>query len=381
MISCPCQDICGGCSFRHQTLPDYQAQKFTAFKSVFKDLLGTEVNFAAPIFIPDGTRRRASFAFRSSKGKLVLGFNQRQSSSLVDLKNCPLLTPKINANLPAIRDLISEVCSIPLTAKGKKKLAATHIASGDAWICDADNGLDLVLEFDAELNLGHRMSIFEIAQQIPDLIRVSHRRSPEAPAEPLLEKSKPFIKISDYAVYIPAGTFLQPSTAGEQALTSLVLKYLGTTRGPIADLFCGVGTLSYPLAALDISNKITALDSSVTLLEGFRQSVNKNMIPNIEVQSRNLFKYPLDAKELSKFVALVIDPPRAGAGAQVAELAKALPTSRPSKVIAVSCNPHSFVKDAAVLLSAGYQLVEVTMVDQFAYSNHSELVALFTLNF
>ena len=102
------------------------------------------------------------------------------------------------------------------------------------------------------------------------------------------------------------------------------------------------------------------------------------MLNNIEIETKNLFKYPLDTNELAGFKAVVFDPPRAGAEAQAKELAKLEKTIRPEKVIAVSCNPQSFVRDANILTNGGYVLQEITLVDQFIYSNHSELVALFT---
>ena len=113
-------------------------------------------------------------------------------------------------------------------------------------------------------------------------------------------------------------------------------------------------------------------------MDGFRRSINKNMIANVETAVKNLFKYPLDTSELKGFAAVVFDPPRAGAEAQAAQLAALPEADRPAKIIAVSCNPHSFVRDANILLAGGYKLAEVTIVDQFVYSNHSELVALFT---
>ena len=144
-------------------------------------------------------------------------------------------------------------------------------------------------------------------------------------------------------------------------------------------MFCGVGTFSYPLAAMQ-ENKIISVDSSVELLQGFRHSVNANMLSNINIVERNLFKYPLEGDELVGFSAIVFDPPRAGAEAQVRAISKLATKDLPQKIIAVSCNPHSFIKDAEILLNAGYSISEITLVDQFAYSNHSELVALFTLN-
>ena len=377
-MTCLYADICGGCQNRHLSQEEYRERKILSVKQILSQIKSADINFGEPVFVPDGTRRRASMAFVRRKGKVILGFNEAASKNIVDCETCALLTPKLNETLPFVRKLLEEVCAIPFSSKKKgKKVVQTFLEGGDIWLCEADNGIDIVLEFGSKLELGHRMAIFELAQTEDNVIRISHRQHADAEAEPIVEKSAPYIKIADTFVYIPAGTFLQPSKAGEQALVSLVLKYLGETTGKIADLFCGVGTFSYPLAR-NVKNKIIAVDSSERLLEGFRRSVNKNMISNIEILTKNLFKYPLDVKELQGFSAVVFDPPRAGAAAQVAELAALPQSERPEKIIAVSCNPGTFVNDANKLIEGGYKLIEVTIVDQFIYSNHSELVALFT---
>lgn len=378
-MTCPYAQICGGCLQRGQELKSYQEAKEMVFRKILGNINQDNLNFGASVFVPDNTRRRASMAFHHRKGKITLGFNEAKSNNLIDCETCALLTPKLNANLPHIRRLLTEICAIPVVEnKGKgKKANITYISDGDIWLCDADNGIDVVLEFDKKLELGHRMAIFELSQTFEEIIRVSHRCKVEDEAEAIVEKIKPYIKIANTFVYVPAGTFLQPSKEGEQALVDLVLKYLGDTTGKIADLFCGVGTFSYPLAQ-NINNKIIAVDSSPRLLDGFRQTVNKNMIPNIEIVTKNLFKYPLDEKELKGIEAVVFDPPRAGASAQIKKISEMSAGEQPKKIIAVSCNPHSFISDANLLLAAGYHLDEVTMVDQFIYSNHSELVALFT---
>ncbi|MBQ1612167.1 MAG: methyltransferase, partial [Alphaproteobacteria bacterium] len=158
----------------------------------------------------------------------------------------------------------------------------------------------------------------------------------------------------------------------------LASSYLDEIHGNIADLFCGVGTFSYALAN-DNERQITAVDSSVELLSGFQESLNRQMITNIKIENRNLFKYPLTGKELCGYQAILFDPPRAGAKEQVAEISRLNNEDKPQKIVAISCNPHSFVRDANILIQGGYQLMKVTMVDQFVYSNHSELVALFAL--
>ena len=379
-MACPYHNICGGCLYRNLSMPDYQSRKEQNFKKILSGLIQPDVKFGTPVFIGDNVRRRASMAFSFHKGNLRLGFNQRQSAELVDISACNLLTPRLNANLTNIRALLAELCTVPLAnnnAKKGKKTVPQYISGGDVWLCDADNGIDIVMEFAGGLALEHRMIIFEKAQDFADIIRISHREKPDSAGEPLIEKVKPQIKMGNYDVYIPAGTFLQPSKAGEQALVGLVMKYLAGTEGRIADLFCGVGTFSYPLAE-NKNNKILAADSSPALLEGFRRSLNKNMISNVEVVNKNLFKYPFDEKELSGFDVIIFDPPRAGAAAQTAQIASF--ADKPKKLIAVSCNPHSFVKDANTLITAGYELKEVTLVDQFVFSDHSELVACFELS-
>lgn len=375
-MECPYQEQCGGCAFRHLSLDEYKQNKINQVKKILSGLNSSDYHWQVPFFMADGQRRRASLAFKYKKGKLEFGFNQKQSNEIVDIENCLLLTPKINANLKFIRNLINELCAVKLPIRKKNKIIGyQNLQNGDVWLTEADNGLDVVLEFDAELNLDYRMIISEQGNQASDVIRISHRRKVDAKSETIIEKVKPYIDIAGYHVLIPAGTFLQAGKASEKAMVNLVQKYIGDDEGKIADLFCGVGTFSYPLST-NKNNQITAIDSSAELLEGFKQSVNANMIPNIKILAKNLFKYPLDEKELAEFDIIVFDPPRAGAEAQVKKIASA--SKQPQKIVAVSCNPHSFVRDANILLESGYHLQEITLIDQFTYSNHSELVALFT---
>lgn len=375
-MTCPYQEQCGGCQCRHLSLEEYKKYKIEQIKKILSELNSQDYHFAEPFFLEDGGRRRASLAFKYKKGSLTLGFNQRQSNEIVNLASCLLLTPKINANLENIRQLLSALCQIKIPLRKKNKVIGyENLQAGDVWLTEADNGIDVVLEFDKDLNLDYRMLISELGQQYSDIIRISHRRKADSQTETVLEKIKPFIKIAGYEVFIPAGTFLQAGKASETAMINLVMKYIDQSEGKIADLFCGVGTFSYPLS-VNKNNKITAIDSSASLLDGFKYSVNKSMIPNIEIITRNLFKYPLDEKEISSFDVVVFDPPRAGALEQVKKIVEA--AKQPQKIIAVSCNPHSFVRDANILISGGYHLHEVSLIDQFCYSNHSELVALFT---
>ncbi len=372
-----CCEKCGGCDYRNLVKNEYQKLKIAEFTATIKSINSSDFKLMPPVFTEDGKRRRATFAFEYKKKNLLFGFNQKASHQLVDVDMCCSLTPKINKNIEFIRNLVLMICSQPYTEKQGKKIVQKTIAGGDVFVCEADNGLDIVLEFSAPLTLDYRMIISDAVNSSPDIIRISHRLSQHSESETLVEKNSPYIKSGKHKVYIPAGTFLQPSAEGQTSLENLVLKYFSDFSGNIADLFCGVGTFSY-LFAQHKKIKVTAIDSSAALLKGFNASVNRNQITNIKIVNKNLFKYPLDENELKEFDALIFDPPRAGAK----ELCRSIASSqnKPEKIVAISCNPQTFVNDANTLISGGYKLEEITMVDQFPYSNHSELVAFFTKN-
>lgn len=377
-MTCPYSSQCGGCRYRNLNKAEYQELKQKQFLEKLKSLKQAPESYGQAVFIEDGQRRRATFAFEKRKGKVTLGFNAYHSKEIINIEQCPLITPRLNKIIPSIRTLTEILCRKKQDKRiKKKKYQTSEITKGDISLSEADNGIDIVLEIKEELDLEQREAIFDFVQKEADVIRISQRRTLQRQAEPIVEKGHPMVKMGGIDVYIPAGTFLQASKAAETALINQVQKYIGEDTGLIADLFCGVGTFSYPLSRQK-ENKILAVDSSDELLTAFEHSVNKNKIQNIKIEKRNLFKYPLSSDELKGFDIVVFDPPRAGAKAQVKELAAIPEQNKPDKIIAVSCNPESFVQDANILQENGYRLITTTLVDQFIYSTHMELTALFT---
>lgn len=375
-MSCPYEKTCGGCLFRELREEEYRRQKIATFEKIISNINQKEIAFGEPIFIGDGARRRAEFSFEYRRGKIILGYNQRQTHEIVDISACLLLCEKINQLLPKLRDFLSELCSISITKKEKGgKRRNISVQKGQIFLTSCANGVDISLETAENPEFDHRLLVADLVNNNSEIIRFSWKNA-KGYSETIVQKAPPFINIAGYQIKIPSATFLQASEQSEKALIDLVQKYIGDLSGNIADLFCGIGTFSYPLA-MNIKNKITAVDSSKELLAEFQKNVNLNEIPNIKIIERNLFKYPLDGEELKGFSAVVFDPPRAGAVAQTKALAELKYEEKPQKIVAVSCNPHTFVNDANVLLDGGYNIKEVTPVDQFAYSNHMELVSLF----
>ena len=372
-MNCLYSSQCGGCPYRNLSDAEYRKLKQNNLSTVLNHLHKPVTNLNQPIFIDDGQRRRAALTFEYLKGKLSFGFNETSSHKIVNIEQCLSLTPEINRILSPIKNLLIELCSITYQTKQGKKLLTQHLQKGDVLICEADNGLDIVLEYNAPIDINTRMIIADFCQNCPQVIRISHRTGPDSFCETLLQKAIPFVTMGKFSVHIPAGNFLQASRKSEQVIADLVIQYLGETSGKIADLFCGVGTFSYYITSAMLQSKILAVDSGAELLQGFKDSLNSNQIHNIEIKKQNLFKYPLTADEISSFHKIVFDPPRAGAKEQCQQIASA--TIKPEVVVAVSCNPNTFVNDANILIDAGYTIQNLTLVDQFAYSPHSELVA------
>ena len=376
---CEYQNDCGGCLFRNLPEEQYRTQKLQTFKKIMSSLSQKNITFGEAFFIGDNKRRRAEFSFEIKGKTLLFGYNKRQTHDIADITKCLLLCENINLILSDIRDLLKEFCAVNVLKKekgGKKRVIS--VKKGQIFITSCANGIDICLEIAENPELEHRLLIADFVNTHAEIISFSYKNQ-KGMFETIVQKVAPFINIADYQIRVPSASFMQASDQSEKALIALVQKYMADTTGNIADLFCGMGTFSYPLSK-NIKNKITAVDSSAELLEVFQKNINANEIPNIKTIKRNLFKYPLEDAELKGFSAIVFDPPRAGANAQIKAISVLKHEEKPQKIIAVSCNPHTFVNDANVLLDSGYYIEEITMVDQFNYSNHTELVALFEKN-
>jgi 23S rRNA (uracil1939-C5)-methyltransferase len=170
-------------------------------------------------------------------------------------------------------------------------------------------------------------------------------------------------------VALPPGAFLQATAEGEEALARLVVGYVGNAAA-VADLFAGVGPFALRVAE---RARVHAVDSDAAAIAALRQASAVPGFKPVETEVRDLFRRPLLPAELARFDAVVFDPPRQGAQAQ----ARALAQSKVPVVVAVSCNPATFARDARLLVDGGYRLLAVTPVDQFRYSAHVEIVARF----
>ena len=340
---------CGGCAFQHLSRAAEARWKGEQTATALSRA-GVEAERLNPaISSPASSRRRAVFAVRRAKGAVRLGFNARRSDHIVDLEECPVLSPPIASRLEALRVFAA---SVPADAF-------------DLVVTACDNGLDVNI---AAPRLRKATTGNLRALRAAGIVRLSLN------GDLALGLGEPSVAFDGVNVTPPPGAFLQASREGEAALIGLVKEAAQGAR-KIADLFSGCGTFSLPLAK---KASVIAVDSDRAAIEALRRAASAaqasaDPIHPLRAEMRDLFERPLTAKELKGFDAVVFDPPRAGASAQATEIAN----SAVPRVIGVSCNPATFARDAGLLAAGGYQLLEVTPVDQFVYSPHIELVGVF----
>ncbi len=187
----------------------------------------------------------------------------------------------------------------------------------------------------------------------------------------LFLQRQPGVRLGRARVALPAGAFLQADPVAEAAMVAEAVIAAGGARR-IADLFCGVGTFTFPLAELA---PVLAVDGSAPAIRALTGAISTAPgLHGITAEARDLFRRPVSAVELRRTDVVLFDPPRAGAIAQTAEIAQ----SGAARVIGVSCNPATFARDARRLVDEGFRLDRIRPVDQFLWSPHLELVGIFS---
>lgn len=335
---CPHFGGCGGCQLQHMAREFYADWK----RGLVADALARAGIAAeiAPLLLAHGAgRRRATLHAKRDRA----GFMAIRSHEIHGIETCPILVPALE-KAPEIARAIAGVlgpCDVGFTASAV--------------------GLDIAVYAKGAKPMA---GLARVAERF-DLARLALN------GEVILNYRTPFVLMGTAQVPLPVGSFLQATAEAEEALAGLVLAAAQGSKA-LADLFCGMGPFALRLAA---RAPVYAADSdkpAIAALDAARRGAKG--LKAVTAERRDLFREPLTKFELNRFDCVVIDPPRAGAEAQVRELAG----SKVKKVISVSCDPRSFARDAGILIAGGYRMGAVTPVDQFAWSAHVEVVAVFT---
>ncbi len=342
---------CGGCQLQHAD--EYALATFVRERVVNAATgQGLEIAELLPEHLsPPRARRRATLhGMRTARGA-VLGFREARSHRIIDLAECHVIDPALFALVDPLRRMIAEHGP----ARG----------SVDAQLSLADQGVDVSLSNFRMEWLAATESALDFARDHA-LARLNVDQG--LGAETVWEPDPVTITLSGVPVRMPAGAFLQATADAEAQMVADARDWLADC-GVTADLFAGLGTFAFGLAG---ERKVLAVEADqaahLACKEAGARSGGK-----VLALHRDLFRNPLRTEELARFEAAVLDPPRAGARSQIAEIA----ASSLRRVVYVSCNPSSWARDGAVLAQAGFRLSKLRPVGQFRWSTHVELVSLF----
>jgi 23S rRNA (uracil1939-C5)-methyltransferase len=344
---CPHFGVCGGCALQHWDAAHYRAWKRDLVLTALAQA-GVEATVADLVDAHGAGRRRVVFHARRSHDVLQVGFAAYRAHHVVPIDRCPILTSELAGAIEAAWALAEAL------QPQRKPL--------DIQVTASDPGLDVDVRGSGPLAPA-------VMAQLAQLARTHRLARLTRHGELIVQHAQPTLRIGRARVALPAGAFLQATAEGEAALARLVIDHVGDA-GSVADLFAGVGPFALRLAE---RARVHAVDNAAAAIAALRQAAAAPGLKPIETETRDLFRRPLITSELARFDAVVFDPPRQGAEAQ----ARALGESKVPVVVAVSCNPATFARDARLLVDGGYRLVAITPVDQFRYSAHVEIVARF----
>ena len=353
---CPNYTVCGGCTLQHAKDEFYRHWKVDIVRDALRSKGLKPRVWRDPVFLPAGDRRRATFTAYKKNNIVALGHYRRRAHHVTDIASCLVADPVIMA----MRERLTAWLA-PILQDGKPAMAFIQAINGQ---------LDIVITGPVgktgKPDPQTREAMTRLARD-SNVNRIAWRAHPDDSAEVIVELSPLRARFGDLDVILPPLAFLQPTQAGEDALVASVMELLPRT-GKFADLFSGCGTFTGPMLARGAVDAYESVGPAVRALDKAKGTRPLKAI------RRDLFVNPLRRDEANRYDAIVFDPPRAGAQAQVRTLA----SSKAPLLVGVSCNPATFARDARVLVDGGYRLDSVRVVDQFTWSHHVELVAAFT---
>ncbi|MFZ5789248.1 MAG: class I SAM-dependent RNA methyltransferase [Pseudomonadota bacterium] len=353
---CPHFGRCGGCALQQLADAAYGDWKQRLLGEALARRGLRDVTIRPLVRIAAGSRRRARFAAGTRGRAVSFGFHARESHAVVDIETCLLLVPALVRLIAPLRQALTGL--LPPGGRADLEVTAT------------ETGVDLLIEQAGPPPSAEARSRLAEMAEAQDLACISWTQPGQLP-EPIAMRRAPVVLFGGVPVELPPGAFLQPSAEGEAALLAEAEAALaGAAR--IADLFAGCGSFSLPLTR---AATIHAVEGDRAAVDALQLAVRRARLGHrVTVERRDLERAPLQPEELKRFDALLFDPPRAGAKAQAESLAR----SGLARVVAVSCNPASFARDARILVDGGFRLDGARPVDQFPWSPHLEIVASFS---
>ena len=349
---------CGGCLLQHWQYENYKQWKFNLIRQPLLKLT-PDIKTLDMISTENFSRRRAKFFLRQNNNSCKLGFKKYKSETLININNCIIIDPEIMAFMSELKNAFNKIF---LT----NEILIFHVNK-------LDYGLDILIQTNKSLRINDLINIFKNFKS--KIISIYYQQNNQNPELILFyNKNKlSFGKDNVYGLIPPAG-FFQATKLAENELIKNILNEIQNKNEYVLDLYSGSGTFTLPL--LKNGYNVYAIDNNKSSIESLiKSSKEQNLFNNFKYNISNLTKEKIETHFFQNFDMVILDPPRAGAIIQVTSLGK----SKVKKIIYISCNIQTFLRDSKILLSYGYKIKYILPIDQFLYTSHLEIFSVFEI--
>ncbi|WP_260861447.1 23S rRNA (uracil(1939)-C(5))-methyltransferase RlmD [Citrobacter sp. Marseille-Q6884] len=349
---CPHFGVCGGCQQQHASIPLQQRSKSAALSRLMKCDVSEVIADT-----PWGYRRRArlSLNYRPKEKQLQMGFRKSGSSDIIDVMQCPILVPQLEALLPQVRACLESL-------QGQRQL-------GHVELVQAGSGTLMILRHTAPLSAGdkEKLECFSHSQGLSLFL------APQSEILESLSGDSPWYDSNGLRLTFSPRDFIQVNEGVNQQMVARALEWLDVQPDDrVLDLFCGMGNFTLPLAAKAAS--VVGVEGVPALVEKGRENALNNGLHNVTFFHENLEEdVTLQPWARNGFDKVLLDPARAGAAGVMQHIIKL----SPARIVYVSCNPATLARDSEVLLNAGYTIQRLAMLDMFPHTGHLESMVLF----
>jgi 23S rRNA (uracil1939-C5)-methyltransferase len=349
---CPHFGVCGGCQQQHASVALQQRSKQAALARMLKRDVDDVLSAS-----PWGYRRRArlSVNYQPKTQHLQMGFRKAGSNDIVEVTQCPVLVPTLEALLSAVRDCLASLSAV------------RHL--GHVELVQADNGPLMVLRHTAPLSAADKAKL----EQFSHSHQLALWLAPQSDSIEHVSGELPWYSSDGLRLTFSPRDFIQVNDGVNQRMVETALAWLDVQpQDRVLDLFCGMGNFTLPLAKRAAS--VVGVEGVPALVEKGQQNAEQNNLHNVTFFHENLEEdVTQQAWAKNGFDKILLDPARAGAPGVMQHVVKLAP----ARVVYVSCNPATLARDSEVLLAAGYQIQRLAMLDMFPHTGHLESMVLF----
>lgn len=364
---CAAFDVCGGCSLQHLSIDDQVEFKQRSLLELL-DHAGLKYDRVIPALRGPGwgyrTKARLGVKYVPKKSRVLVGFRERNSPFIADMTRCEVLIAEVGHRLDALAEMIGQL-------EARARIPQIEVAADATRVQLVFRHLDPLSARDRDLlrefGQAHDFMI-QLQPGGPDSLQSLHPQEQQLLLEPLAAHSP--------RIGFNALDFVQVNTAVNQQMVAQALHLLELKpEDRVLDLFCGLGNFTLPLAAG--CARVTGVEGDAAMVGRAAESARSNGIDNTEYHVADLSQPDPDLVWMrSQYDKILLDPPRSGA----LEMARSIRRFDASRIVYVSCQPSSLVRDAAIICDQGYRMTEVGVMDMFPQTAHIESMAVFRAN-